>query len=88
VLTASEALIVDLLLRHPGLVVPANALSRALWGDAILDGHGRAAIRSHIYTLRRKLRAVGLPSALVSAPGWGYRLDAATTARTDVRGNT
>lgn len=74
-LTTSQAVIIDLLLRRAGVVVPATTLSRALWGDAILDGHGRAAIRSHIYTLRRKLHAIGLDDVLVSAPGWGYRLE-------------
>lgn len=74
VLTASEAKIMEVLAGRPGLVIPTTTVSRALWGEVILDRHGRAAIRSHVHTLRRKLRTTGLEGSLVSLPGLGYRL--------------
>lgn len=73
-LTASEARIFDLVFARAGAVVPAGTVAQALWGDIVLDAHARAAIRSHVHTLRRKLRAVGLPEVVVSLPGLGYRL--------------
>lgn len=75
VLTASEARVMEVLSSGTGRVVPAGAVSRALWGDVIVDRHVRAAIRSHVYTLRRKLRTAGLDGALISLPGLGYRLE-------------
>lgn len=74
VLTASEAtMLVELASREPD-VVPAERLALALWGETSMDRHGRAAIRAHIYTLRRKLAATGLDDCLVTLRGVGYRL--------------
>ncbi len=49
---------------------------RALWGEtATSDHHARAAIRTHVRTLRRKLATAGLAGALVTLPRIGYRID-------------
>ena len=73
-LTPSEAAVLGVLVREEGGVVPHGRLAQELWGTAVVDRHSRAAIRSHVHTLRGKLRAVGLGSAVASLPGVGYRL--------------
>ena len=75
-LTRSEGQIFAALLEAGGRAVGPDAINRELWGEVILDRHAGAAIRSHIYTLRRKLAAAGLGGALISLPGIGYRLEA------------
>jgi len=72
-LTRSEAAIFGMLLQGEG-PVPHERLAQELWGDAPVDRYGQAAFRSHIHTLRGKLRAVGLGEAIASVPGVGYRL--------------
>ena len=74
--TASEASILEALLAGDGAIVTHEDLAEALWGRAIADRHSRAAIRSHVYTLRRKLREVGLEAAVISLLGVGYSLAA------------
>jgi DNA-binding response OmpR family regulator len=49
-------------------------VARALWGTPLVDRHVRGAIRSHLHTLRAKLRAAGLDGTVESKPGVGYRL--------------
>ena len=73
-LTVSEVSVLAELIAAAGMYVGPAALSSALWGVATVDRHSRAAIRTHIYTLRRKLRSVGLDEAIVSLSGVGYRL--------------
>lgn len=74
-LTASEAAVFEAVLEANGGVVSAERIASALWGGpTIVDTLSRAAIRSHVYTLRKKLRAAGLDHALVSLSGAGYRL--------------
>ncbi len=78
-LTPSEASILSLLMREGGSVVSHQELAQELWGSAFSDRHSRAAIRSHVHTLRAKLRGggVGLADVVASMPGVGYRLNAA-----------
>jgi two-component system KDP operon response regulator KdpE len=78
-LTPSEASILSLLVREEGGVVSHQRLAQELWGSAFSDRHSRAAIRSHVHTLRAKLRAVGLADVVASMPGVGYRLNAGAT---------
>lgn len=74
-LTASESTILDAVLDANGGVVPTERIASALWGgQPMVDTLSRAAIRTHVYTLRNKLRAAGLEHALVSLSGAGYRL--------------
>ena len=75
-LTPSEASILSLLVREEGGVVSHRRLAQELWGSAFSDRHSRAAIRSHVHTLRTKLRTVGLADVVASMPGVGYRLNA------------
>lgn len=74
-LTASETAIFEAVLEANGGVVSSERLASALWGgQPVVDTLNRAAIRSHVYTLRKKLRTAGLDDALVSLTGSGYRL--------------
>lgn len=74
-LTPSEAILLGALLGHPREVVRAEEVARALWGTPVGDAHSRAAIRTHLHTLRRKLASVGAGEAIRSISGVGYRLD-------------
>ena len=74
-LTPSESAIFEAVLAANGGVVPAERIASVLWGGTpVVDTLSRAAIRSHVYTLRKKLRTAGLDHALVSLSGAGYRL--------------
>lgn len=73
-LTASESSIFATVLEANGGVVSAERLASALWGQQTVDTLSRAAIRSHVYTLRKKLGSAGLADALMSLSGSGYRL--------------
>jgi DNA-binding response OmpR family regulator len=72
-LTPSEAVILGLLLDAPGRTVDTRTLTLALWRSSEVDRFARAAIRSHVHTLRKKLASVGLEGALASDPRVGYR---------------
>lgn len=75
-LTPSEAALLATLLGRPREVVRAEEIARALWGTPVGDAHARAAIRTHLHTLRRKLASVGADGAVRSVTGVGYRLQA------------
>ena len=75
-LTPSEAALLAALLGRPREVVRAEEVARALWGTPVGDAHARAAIRTHLHTLRRKLASVGADDAVRSVMGVGYRLEA------------
>ena len=72
-LTASESALLGAILAGGGAVVRAEQIAEALRGRPVVDTHSRAAIRSHVHTLRRKLAAVGLGEVVLSLPGVGYR---------------
>ncbi|MEI6665160.1 MAG: winged helix-turn-helix domain-containing protein [Chloroflexota bacterium] len=73
-LTASETLVFDAVYSAHGVVVSPAQIALALWGQAVADMLNKAAIRSHVYSLRRKLRAAGIADGiLVSVAGAGYR---------------
>lgn len=74
VLTPSEGVILGALLDPAGEVVTLETLAHALWGRAAVDGHAQSAIRSHVHTLRAKLRSAGLDGAVAVLRGFGYRL--------------
>lgn len=75
-LTPSEATLLTALLERPREVVRAEEIAQALWGTPVGDVHARAAIRTHLHTLRRKLTAAGAGDAVRSVTGVGYRLRA------------
>ena len=72
-LTASECGLLMAIVSGGGAVVRAEHIATALWARPVVDTHTRAAIRSHVHTLRRKLSALGLGGVVVSLPGVGYR---------------
>ena len=78
-LTPSEATLLATLLDRPREVVRAEEVARALWGTPVGDAHARAAIRTHLHTLRRKLVSVGASDAVRSVTGVGYRLQVEAT---------
>ncbi len=73
-LTPSERVILGALLDAGGEVVRLETLAHALWGHAVVDGHAQSAIRSHVHTLRARLRSAGLDGAVAVLRGIGYRL--------------
>ncbi len=72
-LTPSECTLLATLMPRPHDVVRVEEVARALWGTPFSDTHTRAAVRTHLYTLRRKLASVGAPDAVRSVTGVGYR---------------
>ena len=73
-LTASEASLLAAILDGDGAVITTERVAELLWGGSELDRRRRAAIRSHVHTLRRKLHEIGMDGAVVTLPGVGYRL--------------
>ena len=73
-LTHSESAVLVELIREGRGAVTHDRIAQALWGRAFADRYGRASIRSHMHTLRRKLDSIGLAEAVSSVPGVGYRL--------------
>ena len=74
-LTPSEASVMALLRERAGEAVPIESFARVLWDRATADQHSRAALRSHIHTLRRKMRQIGGGDPIVSVTGIGYRFE-------------
>ena len=72
-LTASECALLGAIVAGGGAVVRAEQVAGALWGRPVVDTHSRAAIRSYVHTLRRKLAGLGIGEVVVSLPGVGYR---------------
>ncbi len=72
-LTPAEGALLALLLASAGQVVGFEALCAAVWGAGEHDAARATALRTHIHTLRGKLRQVGAGEALATEPGRGYR---------------
>lgn len=79
-LTPSEAALLTALLERPREVVRVEGIARALWGTPVGDAHSRAAIRTHLHTLRCKLTTVGADDAVRSISRVGYRLQSEQVA--------
>ena len=77
-LTPSESTLLATLAAHHNTYLSAKLLGSLLWDEPRDDRYARAAIRSHIYTLRRKLTSIGLEGVLTSIHLLGYRLDLET----------
>jgi DNA-binding response OmpR family regulator len=73
-LTPSESAVLALLIREGRGAVTHDRIAEKLWGSTFADRYGRASIRSHVHTLRRKLDSIGLADAVIAVPGVGYRM--------------
>ncbi|MHB1612450.1 MAG: response regulator transcription factor [Sulfobacillus sp.] len=71
-LSPKEAILVELFMRYPEMVLTRHQLIDRLWGDGsdILDN----ALEVHVSKLRKRLIAAGGPD-IVAVRGLGYRLD-------------
>ncbi len=73
-LTPTEWRLLEILLRHPGQLVPAGRILTAVWGP----GYERNTnyLRFHMAKLRRKLEDdPSRPRYLLTEPGMGYRYE-------------
>ncbi|MFD7560323.1 response regulator transcription factor [Streptomyces sp. NPDC059835] len=71
----TEAALLELLLRHPGQVLPRELILELVWGwDFGPDSNSLAV---YVGYLRRKLEAAGEPRLVHTVHGVGYRLDEA-----------
>ena len=73
-LTGREFQVMELLLRAPGTVLPAEQLLEKIWG---WDSEAEiSVVWVNISNLRKKLAAIGSHTALRACRGLGYRLEA------------
>ncbi|GAB4364987.1 MAG: response regulator [Elainellaceae cyanobacterium] len=71
-LAAKEYELLELFLRHPDQIFSLNRLLTALWSVEEMPGEG--AVRTHIKSLRQKLKQVGLDDPIDTVYKLGYRL--------------
>ncbi|MER6201381.1 response regulator transcription factor [Streptomyces sp. NPDC001586] len=71
----TEAALLELLLRHPGQVLPREVILELVWGRDF--GPDSNSLAVYVGYLRRKLEAGGEPRLVHTVHGVGYRLDAA-----------
>ncbi len=71
-LSRNEGLLLDALVRADGRVVRREALLEALWSD--VDFVDDNTLTVNVTRLRRRLGALGLPDAIDTVRGQGYRL--------------
>ncbi|MER6255739.1 response regulator transcription factor [Streptomyces sp. NPDC001584] len=71
----TEAALLELLLRHPGQVLPRELILELVWGRDF--GPDSNSLAVYVGYLRRKLEAAGEPRLVHTVHGVGYRLDAA-----------
>lgn len=81
-LTQREFDIVMTLAEHPGWVYSANQLA----GDLEQGEHSPESVSVLVSRLRRRFAAVGLPDAIETVRGSGYRLSAAAETRGETSG--
>lgn len=74
-LSPKEAILIELFMRYPKIVLTRSQLMARLWSDGsdILDN----ALEAHISKLRKKLLAADGPD-IVAIRGLGYRLDSSS----------
>ncbi len=73
--TRTEFALLELLLRHPGRVLPRQLMVERVWGGDF--GPDSNSLAVYVGYLRRKLEAGGEPRLVHTVHGVGYRLDAA-----------
>ncbi|MFE1953662.1 response regulator transcription factor [Streptomyces sp. NPDC059524] len=71
----TEFALLELLLRHPGQVLPRETILERVWGQDF--GPTSNSLAVYVGYLRRKLEAGGEPRLVHTAHGIGYRLDLA-----------
>lgn len=71
-LTAKEYELLELFLRHPDQIFSLNRLLTALWSVEEMPGEG--AVRTHIKSLRQKLKQAGSDDPVDTVYKLGYRL--------------
>ncbi|MFW3462629.1 response regulator transcription factor [Streptomyces microflavus] len=71
----TEAALLELLLRHPGQVLPREVILERVWGQDF--GPDSNSLAVYVGYLRRKLEAGGEPRLVHTVHGLGYRLDVA-----------
>lgn len=71
----TEAALLELLLRHPGQVLPRELVLELVWGRDF--GPDSNSLAVYVGYLRRKLEAGGEPRLVHTVHGVGYRLDSA-----------
>lgn len=71
----TESALLELLLRHPGQVLPRELVLELVWGRDF--GPDSNSLAVYVGYLRRKLEAAGEPRLVHTVHGVGYRLDAA-----------
>ena len=69
----TEFSLLELLLQHPGQVLPRETIQERVWGHDF--GHSSNSLAVYIGYLRRKLEAGGEPRLVHTVHGVGYRLD-------------
>ncbi|MDJ0385119.1 response regulator transcription factor [Streptomyces sp. G-G2] len=69
----TEAALLELLLRHPGQVLPRELILELVWGRDF--GPDSNSLAVYVGYLRRKLEAAGEPRLVHTVHGVGYRLD-------------
>jgi DNA-binding response OmpR family regulator len=84
-LTGTEFKLLYELVRHPGQVLPHQALLDRVWGDAEVDG--ASVLKGHIRNLRLKLEPdpAGPPQYIQTVAGVGYSFAGAPPSRGAVR---
>ncbi|MFJ3923709.1 response regulator transcription factor [Streptomyces sp. NPDC090022] len=70
----TESALLELLLRHPGQVLPRELILELVWGQDF--GPGSNSLAVYVGYLRRKLEAGGEPRLVHTVHGVGYRLEA------------
>ncbi|MGA5042247.1 response regulator transcription factor [Streptomyces capoamus] len=69
----TELSLLELLLQHPGQVLPRETIQERVWDRDF--GHASNSLAVYIGYLRRKLEAGGEPRLVHTVHGVGYRLD-------------
>jgi two-component system response regulator MprA len=71
----TESALLELLLRHPGQVLPRETILELVWGRDF--GPDSNSLAVYVGYLRRKLEAAGEPRLVHTVHGIGYRLEGA-----------
>jgi len=71
-LTPREYQLMELMMRNPGQLFSAEDFLNRIWGWE--SNAGKGTIKTHMKSLRDKLRAAGLKEAIQTQYGRGYRL--------------
>jgi len=70
-LTPREYQLLELFLRHRGHILDGQQILQKIWG---WEAPGLGSIKTHLYSLREKLRRAGAPNPIETLYGRGYRL--------------